>query len=464
MRSPWFLAVLLFTVATVATADPLKLSGSIRARMEDWSFFDAPGYDDEYVFFGATLRASLAQRVNPNFDWQVELAAPALVNLPEGAVAPAPLGQLGLGGSYYAANGGDTGALTLFPKQAFVRWKSGAHSIRAGRFEFAEGNEVTPKNAMLAAVKNARVAQRLIGPFGFSHVGRSADGAQYVYDTGSLNVTAAAFTPTVGAFDAEGLGEVDDVGVAYGALTYSRPNVDERLFVILYDDTRGLVKTDNRPAAVRNADRSDLRIMTAGGHYLAAFGNADLLLWTALQAGEWGTLDHAAAALDVEAGYHFAGPRKATIRGGIFRASGDSDPSDDEHGTFFQVLPTPRVYARFPFYNAMNSTDFFAQFSIKPSAKWTLTSELHALALSEDTDLWYAGGGAFQDGSFGFAGRPASGSEDLARVLDLSVDYAINPKTSLTLYVAAANGGDVVDRIFAGKDARYVYFEVMRRF
>ncbi|MGZ5432171.1 MAG: alginate export family protein, partial [Thermoanaerobaculia bacterium] len=164
----------------------------------------------------------------------------------------------------------------------------------------------------------------------------------------------------------------------------------------------------------------------------------------------------------LEGGYNFAGDRK--LRGGLFVSSGDDDPADDEHGTFFQVLPTPRAYARFPFYNAMNSKDAFVQYSMKPHTKVTLVSELHFLKLTEDRDLWYAGGGAFEDRSFGFAGRPANGSDDLARVLDVSVDYAMNPKTSFTAYAGFARGGDVVDAIFDDESARFVYVEVTRRF
>lgn len=458
------LLVLLAALTVTASAEPVKFFGSARARAENWSFFDAPGYDSDYTFIGALLRASAAQQVNKNLDWQVELAAPLLFNLPEDAIAPAPQGQLGLGGSYFAANGGDQNAASTFPKQAFVRYRWGANALRMGRFEFADGTEVTPKNAMLAQVKGARVAQRLIGPFGFSHVGRSFDGVQYAHSRENLNFTAVAFRPTVGAFDTSGLDEIDDVQAAYGSVTYSRPNADERLFVIAYSDDRGIVKADNRPAAVRNLDREQIELLTIGGHYLAAFGNLDVVLWGAWQTGDWGVQEHDANAFAIEGGWHFAGDTKPVLRAGLFRSSGDDDATDGGHGTFFQVLPTPRVYARTPFYNAMNSTDAFVQFSIKPTAKLTVTSEAHLLSLTDDADLWYSGGGAFQENSFGFAGRTSSGADGLARVLDLGVDYAFDAKTSMTVYGGFVQGDDVVDAIFAGNDARFVYAEFTRRF
>ncbi len=458
-----FLAVALILLAGAALADDLKIAGSLRGRAESWSFFETQGYDDQYTFFAMLLRASVAQQVNPQLDWQVELAAPMLFALPDRAVAPAPRGQLGFGGSYFAANA-DTDVASIFPKQAFVRYKWANDWIRAGRFEFSDGTEVVPKNAMLASLKGARVAHRLIGNFAFSHVGRSVDGVQYAHNTPTLNLTAVAFRPTVGAFNVDGLGELDEVTAVYGSATYSRPNADERLFVIAYRDSRGLTKTDNRPAAVRALDAQDVDVVTLGGHYLAAFGKGDVLAWGAWQTGDWGVLDHTAHAIALEAGYHFAGDSKPTLRGGIFRASGDDDASDGEHGTFFQVLPTPRVYARFPFYNAMNSTDAFVQFSIKPNAKTTVTSEAHVLSLTEDRDLWYAGGGAFEKRSFGFAGRPSSGQDELARVIDVGVDYAFDAKTTFTVYGAHASGGDVVESIFSDGGASFVYLEVTRKF
>jgi hypothetical protein len=460
MKRITIFAFVLF-VAAGAFADPIKFSGSLRLRAEQYSFFETPGFDDDYLFGAGILRASVAQQVNPNFDWQLELAAPMLISLPDRAVAPAPRGQLGLGGTYFAANG-DTDAATLFPKQAFIRYRNGAHSIRAGRFEFGDGAEIAPKNASLAAVKNARIAQRLIGTFGFSHAGRSSDGVHYVYNTPSINVTAAGFRPTAGAFNLDGLGEVDDIGTVYAAVSRSGANDDARVFVIGYHDDRDLVKTDNRPAPVRATDFDAVDVTTIGGHYLRAFGNANVLAWVALQGGDWGVQEHHASAIALEGGYNF--PKDRKLRAGLFASSGDDDPNDDEHGTYFQVLHTPRPYARYPFYNGMNSTDLFVAFSMKPHAKVTLTSELHALKLTEERDLWYAGGGAFEDKSFGFAGRPANGSDDLARVIDLQADVAMSPKTSLTAYVAFARGGDVVDAIFDDESARFFYLEVTRRF
>jgi hypothetical protein len=440
-------------------------SGSIRLRAESWRWFETPGAEDEYTFFGAIARAAATHRFSPRAEAQLELAAPVLAGLPEGAVAPATRGQLGFGGTYFAANDNDTSAASVFVKQAWVRFGTARLALRAGRFELVDATEVTPSDPILAAVKRTRLAHRLIGNFGFTHVGRSFDGLHVTATPAAgWNVTGALVRPTAGAFTVEGGERLDDVGLAYAALTRTTATSDMRLFAVGYEDDRDVVKTDNRPAAVRAADMGEISIATLGGHYVRKIplqaAAMDVLLWGALQRGTWGALDHEAHALAAEAGWHRG---SVSVRAGAFAGSGDGDPADERHGTFFQILPTPRVYARFPFYNAMNSRDVFVAGSWK-TGRWTLTSELHRLRLASANDLWYSGGGAFDDRAFGFAGRPSAGRKDLAVVFDLGADFAINPKTTIGAYAAVARGGEVVESMFAGDAARLVYFEVTRRF
>ena len=195
-------------------------------------------------------------------------------------------------------------------------------------------------------------------------------------------------------------------------------------------------------------------------------GKVYVLFWGAVQAGSWGDLSHRAGAVDAEGGYRLDKARlKPWIRGGYFRGSGDDDPSDQKHQTFFQELPTPRLYARFPFYNLMNSEDAFAIFTFNPSAKWIVRTETHRLHLSRREDLWYSGGGAFQPQTFGYTGRPSGGYKSFADVLDLSAGYQIDSQTTLTFYAAHAWGKSVIRNVFPnGPNANYVYIEAIRKF
>ena len=157
------------------------------------------------------------------------------------------------------------------------------------------------------------------------------------------------------------------------------------------------------------------------------------------------------------------GARK--MRAGYFRSTGDGNPNDGTHNTFFQALPTPRIYARFPFYNLMNNEDAFAQLRLKPHAKLALRADVHQLRLSNANDQWYLGGGAFQPQTFGYTGRPSNGRKTLGALVDLSADYTLTPTTTLTFYVGGVRGGGVAKSIYPqGSNARFIYLELAKRF
>jgi hypothetical protein len=207
-----------------------------------------------------------------------------------------------------------------------------------------------------------------------------------------------------------------------------RHTADTRFFFIEYDDFRHMVKTDDRPLVLRRADLSNIRIDTFGGHTLHAFetspGTVDLLFWGAAQTGRWGVQKQRAGAFDVEGGIQpkVLSSVKPLIRGVFTYGSGDSNPNDNRHETFFQLLPTPRPYAKFSFFNMMNPEDRFSILILRPHAKVTVTNEFHALRLTDPNGFWYAGGGAYQPWTFGYTGRATSGRRSLGSLYNTGVD------------------------------------------
>lgn len=473
------IALLVCSVATlVAQTKPgdLQVTGSFRTRLELWDWFDANA-NDRYAFSGNIARLSLS-RQTPKLDWQIEFAAPFLLGLPGDAIAAGAQGQLGLGATYFAANNRRRNAGMAFAKQGFVRFRNlSGHSgdwLRIGRFEFSDGVEVLPKDPSLAWVKRERFGQRLLGPFGWSHTGRSFDGLQYNSTRGKHNFTALAFRPTRGAFQVDGWGQLD-IATAFAAYTNTVESKnyasDIRVFGMYYHDWRKVLKTDSRPLAVRQADRGNIRIGGVGFHSANTFqtrgGTIDTLFWAMLQTGRWGALDHRAAAWFTEAGWQ---PRalpklRPWIRGGYSYSTGDGDANDRRHGTFFQFLPTPRPFARMPFFNMMNNQDLFAMAVFRPHPKFTLRGEAHGLWLTSRDDLWYAGGGAFQPWTFGYMGRPSGGSRALANLYDVSADYNPNRHWNFNAYYAHGAGRDVVRNIFPqGRHGNFGYLEVVFRY
>jgi hypothetical protein len=248
-------------------------------------------------------------------------------------------------------------------------------------------------------------------------------------------------------------------------------SADTRFFAIEYDDWRHILKTDNRPLAVRSKDLDNIRINTFGAHSLHAFetnaGTVDLLAWGAIQTGRWGVQSQRSGAFDAEAGIQPKMlPRlKPWLRGGYTYGSGDKNPNDNTHGTFFQLLPTPRPYARFPFFNMMNNEHRFGMMILRPHSKLTVSSEFHALRLTESSDLWYSGGGVYQPWTFGYTGRATSGRRSLGNLYDTSVEYRVRRNLTLTTYLGYTQGLAAMEEIYPkGKDGRFGYSEALIRF
>ena len=452
---------------------PVSVSVFDRSRVDATQWYAATPTPETYGFVESLVRIGMAQRIK-QWDWQLELASPADLDVPTDAVSPVTAqGQLGLGGTYYASNDSNSNPTAAFLKQGYVRYHMAGkdNTVRVGRFEFFDGQETQPKNAGIAWLQTNRIAQRLIGNFGFSTAQRSYDGAEAHFGSGSYDITAMAARADQGVFNMNGNPELN-VDLQYLALTKAAlgNHLLVRAFGADYHDGRtGLAKTDNRALTIRAADHRNIRIGTYGGDALATVpigsGRADLLFWGALQTGQWGALNHSAGAAAVEGGYQFAKVATAPwLRGGWFRSTGDNNSIDNQHNTFFQMLPTPRIYARLPFYDLMNSTDEFVQLVDKPTKKVSVRSDLHWLKLTSASDLWYQGGGAYDNKVFGYTGRPANNQSSFASVLDASVDWQVTKPVTMTFYYAKSFGKSVIGAIYpTTKGAQYGYVEFVYR-
>jgi alginate export protein len=456
---------------------PVTFTGSVRDRVENWEWFTPASGDPKYTFDGATIRLGISENLKP-FDWMFELEIPILLDLPTNAVAAGTQGQLGIGASYYVANGKQSNAAMVFPKQVFLRFHNvfgtEGSTLQLGRFEFFDGAEAKSTDPTVAAVKRERIQQRLIGTFTYTDVMRAFDGFHYAYDTPSVNYTLVGAVPTRGVYQVDGWGW-SDVAFGYASATrqlHTSSTAGEfRVFAIYYDDFRPVTKTDNRPAAVRAADHANIRIWTLGGHYVNAFKTAagifDVMGEGALQYGDWGVQQQRAGMADLEAGYqpNILGRLKPWIHGGYYYGSGDKKPNDNIHGTFFQLMPTPRAYARFPFFNMENNVDRFGILTLHPHPRFTIHTEAHALRLASGADLWYTGGGVFQPWTFGYQGRVGNGSTSLANLYDVNVDVTINSHFSITPYYGYAEGKSVIEAIYPkGKDGHLAFLEANLRF
>jgi hypothetical protein len=467
---------------TTIDDEPLTLSGWIRFRDYTWSYFNAGpvpsafGNDNQYNYPALVARLGIGYQLD-GVKLFVEGMNPTFFGLPDDAIAPAPKGALGLGANYYSVRK-ESFDSSVFLKQGYVEFGGQILkdlAVKGGRFEFFDGKDLPVEDRQIQWITDNRVAQRLIGNFGWSDVMRSFDGAQVGY--GGQNWRALVFygVPTRGVFDLNGMDEISAVDVIYAALSGFRTdgawgNSLGRVFYIWYDDNRGLVPVDNEPASSAKKNLRSISIDTIGADFVHDVklgpGTADFMVWGAYQFGNWGDQTQAAYAATAEAGYRFDDvPWTPWLRLGYDMASGDNNPNNGVHGTFFQILPTPRIYALDPIYNMMNSTDVLGELIIFPTADINLRTTLHGLWLSSNRDLWYYGGGAFDSHLFGYVGRPSLGNSYLGSVLDTSLTWNANRYLTFNLYGGHMFGGSVVAADFPnGREETFGYMEAVCQF
>ncbi len=483
------LAVVLFMLLSPLSAkvvifqsgDDLKiwLSGELTARYEGWNWFDPAdknNTNNNYGYYFTRSRLGIGCETD-RLDVFVQAQHTRMWNLPYNSIAQAPEGTLGIGAIYYAHRGKEN-YYNIFIKQGFIRFKNFLQtgiSLKAGRFEYIDAMEVEYNNPKVMWLKKIRLAERLIGPFGWSAFTRSFDGVELVLDKTKYNITAMASYPTQGGFENDVQHQMDDITLVSATLTvkYNQliPHTESRLFYFFYDDDRDIPKVDNTPAG-SGLNKGEIEVHTLGFHLLNTLdtgpGVADFLLWGVYQFGDWGKLEHKAWALDVEAGFQFIRlPAKPWLRMGCFVSSGDSSPSDGDHETFYQLIPTARKYALSPFYNLMNNEDFFLQLILKPHKKLLIRADMHFLRLNDSSDMWYMGAGPTRESGkiFGYIGRPSFGSADLAEVLDIMVVFTFNKHVSFNAYYGHVWGDDVIENIYRrDDDADMLFIEMGLKF
>lgn len=455
----------------------LELFNRIRGELVDWfeSSAGGPTPQDDYAFLGNKFQAGIRVQRDP-IELFVQFENATLSNLPSEGV--------GVGASYYA-NTAYTPQSGSFARNAWLRWKRALGidglSFVGGRQLYSDALDAPARDRTIGWLQTNRLSQRLLGPFDYTHVGRSFDGGKLAYDDESWNVTGFGFVPTRGGFEVNGNGEVSEVLVAGGSLNLKDSDAVAaeigktvaRIQYIYYQDERDLVFLDNRPLALRRADLGRAaRIHTIGGSAIhlepLGPGLADLVAYGFAQTGAWQSQEQSSYAWGAEVGYRLPDVwSKPWLRIGYNVGSGDTDPTDGTHATFFQILPTAWLYAQFPFYNMMNNQDFFVQTIFEPHEKVTFRWDvLHLLRATSSLDLVYFGGGATKNSFFGYGstGTPNGGSGSLALTTQLMLTVKPIAPLTVNVFYARAFGQSVIGANFEGKSGNYGFIEMIVSF
>lgn len=455
---------------TPAAVDAWGVSLINVTRVESWHYFEPPptGGDPNYQFLANRLRASLAGRW-PRVDLDTSVQFVQFAGLPATAVGPGALGT----GALYFIHSGESDARSVYLRTLAMRLRLGSGvTVQAGRFGYTSGAESPSGWPTVEAVKRARIDSRLIGEFEWSIFQRSFDGVRVDVDRKRWHATGGWLFPTQGGFEEDAGSSLRDVNVA--AVTLSAkpdtvlPSTELALFGYRYRDTRDVTGRPDNTGQL--APRADVTVVTFGtsavGTRPTDHGEAEFLAWFAGQAGDWYGQPHRGWALAVEAGHQWKVRAQPRVRAGYLHASGDGDPTDSRHRTFFANVPTVRKYALTTVYAPMNLGDAFAECILRPHSRLTIRGDVRRLWLAEANDRWYAGSGATTStgGFFGYAVRPSGGSTGLGTVAEGSADMTLGRHLSVNGFVGVIHGGNVVASSFENRWLRFAYLESVLQF
>ena len=464
----------------------ISFYGQDRWRWHLWNYFEAEPFDNTYDYFSNQLRlgARLENSIlKAHTAWQYS----HVWLLPTGTSTGAGSGSL-----YFANGTTDNETHGTYLKYAEIHSKDITGlglTAGGGRMDYSSGNRYvtgTGKGASkedadsvvtkkIQWLKSTRVAERMIGGFGWSEYQRSFDGGYSAWDHEKFNFQFVAMNPTQGGFDENANHTIYDIDILASELTLKKgtllPDGELQMFYYSYADSRQMTaattRRDNTGRTVPINLEYDVDVEMIGGHLVGAStlgdGMLDYLVWGGYQYGNWFELDHSAYALAAEAGYQWKNiPWKPWIRAGYNMGSGDSDPQDQDHGTFYQMLPTGRLYSFSILYNMMNTEDTFVSLILKPVEALTVRSDVHWVDLAEKSDRWYLGAGEITDGNAaGYAVRSSNNENNLGTLLDISASYKICPQATVSLYYGHFFGSDVVEKFYIkNHDADFFYTEV----
>jgi hypothetical protein len=439
-------------------------------RWESWRFFEprAGGGDPDYAFLADRLRLDLRGHW-PRVDLTVAAQYVGMAGLPARASGP---GALGTGALYFDQGGRRESSHQLYLRFASLRFPNALPGldVQVGRQGYTSGAEAPSGVAKIEAIKRQRLDARLVGEFEWSIYQRTFDGVRVDATRRRWRATAVAFMPTQGGF-ARAAGTTMTGVVVAGGTVSSRPaappgaRTQVQAFAWQYRDRRAVTQRPDNTGLPAPAG-ADLDVTTGGavviGAYPAGRGEADLFAWSAVQGGRWYGDGHRALAVALEGGYQWTAPSwRPWLRARHFHPSGDDDPRDGRHRTFFPMLPTVRRFAQTTAYGTMNLRDVFVQAQTRPRPSLALRLDLHRLDLVSSADLWYGGSGATlaRGAVFGYVGRRSNGSRRLGTSVEASADYALTPRVSVNAFLARMHGGPVVTGTFGGRVLWFAYVE-----
>lgn len=437
------------------------LNFRLRPEIHD-TLSNSPRLDSHYEFTNLRLRFGL------DLKWK-RLGLHGLGQA-SGAVSLPASGSFGIGTAYFASSGGaDTSPGQMGLAELSLTFKPDSRwSFTAGRIGLRDGAEVLTGDARFDNIKQTRLAERLIGTWDWVNVGRRFDGATAAYDRERWNLFGFGARVLAGGVDYDNAFEqLDGLDVCGAVFTAKRgwwlPESEVRVMSILERDAR-----PSTEASLGDRLLIDALGVSLLGLYPRGQGAIDLMLWLAYERGDYGAQSHSTAAFIAEAGYGWVNAAWAPwLRGGIAYASGDGNPADRRHGTFFNMVPTNHKFYGYQDVVAFqNLANAYGELRLAPHPKVRLGLEGQLLRLANTRDAWYGGSGAANNTAFGYTATRLSGDRELPADIGVEVDFlsswAVHCRVALELGLSRFQGGDAAKLLYPGQSSfTWFYFQAV---
>jgi hypothetical protein len=334
--------------------------------------------------------------------------------------------------------------INLFGEAKLYEDCGGSLSARAGRQELLYGS------------------QRLISPLDWGNTRRTFDGAKLFWKSKSWDLDGfwtrpVSFSQHVS--NDHNLDNPDQSQQFYGIFA-TWHEVKDHTWDFYY---LGLEEDDLRanPALATGAHLGRFDAHTFGARYQ---GRCRDWLWEvegAYQFGEFRDLDQSAGFYTIGGGYEFKClPWQPVFWVYFDWASGDSDPSDGERGTFNQLFPLVHRYLGYMDLVArQNIEDWNFLLTAKPCEKVTLLAWWHIFHLEESRDALYnAPGAAIRSDPTGDSGS------DVGQELDFTVQVQLRMHADVLFGYSHFFAGDFVADTGPGDDADFFFTQFSFKF
>lgn len=304
----------------------------------------------------------------------------------------------------------------------FLDLAGGLLSVRLGRQELAYGKE------------------RLVGPFGWSNVGRNFDAAKL-----KLNWEKFWLDGFFAWIQRSGGNQY--FGGTHGHWDIFEKLNDEPFFYLLRDNDGGL-------------SGGALTVYTIGDRLAGTFGDHwDFDTEAAVQLGESGGSSIFAFAAHADGGYTFLTAWKPRVGLEYNAASGDEAPASGRVKTFNNLFPTNHdKYGYMDLVGLRNIHNPRFSFKLEPAPKIKTTLDYHAFFLMEPADgLFHANAANFRPGFS--AASPFVGQE-----IDWLLSYDWNRFAKFLFGYSFFKAGDFISDTGTAQDAHFLYAQTTVNF